>query len=199
MPPTTVDKWTDSDLEASGHRRRPPHQASHGTAPYIEDFDSQGDLAIPPHNCAVALNHNHHHHNQHHPQTPIDNYEMPKSYPPFVTRSPLRTRANPSAAAAARFGGEAPPLLLRSPMNFVDQIREPPPGYRVTVAAGGVQPMPLPPHVTVTRVGSMPRTKSHDRIAQRRQQQQQQLGGGKQRLRPRSYCSNIVSDSFMNA
>lgn len=112
--------------------------------------------------------------------TPIDNYEMPKSYP-YVTRSPLRTRA----AGAARTARFAEPLQqqqpLRSPMNFVDQIREPPPGYRP---------------VQVMRMGSMQRTKSHDRIAQRRLQQS---GGGKQRLRPRSYCSNVVSDSFMNA
>lgn len=166
MPPTGADRG----------------QPALGTAPYIEDFDSQGDLAIPPHNCSSALLDHH---------QSIDNYEMPKSYPLFVTRSPLRSRANPPHGSRS---GESPSQsTLRSPMNFVDQIREPPPGYRAVGVGGGVQP--VPPQVTVTRMGSMPRTKSHDRIAQRRQQQ----AAGKQRLRPRSYCSNIVSDSFMNA
>lgn len=95
-----------------------------------------------------------HHQQQVYPD--MDKYVMPTSYQ-YVARSPILNRSGSSRRRHEN----------RPHINFVDKIRDAPPGY-----------------VSVNNYTSIQRTKSQDRLSQRRQSSQQQ------RSRPRSYCSN---------
>lgn len=88
----------------------------------------------------------------------VEKYVMPTSYH-YVARSP---NLNRTGSSSRRRHADSKPHI-----NFVDKIRDAPPGY-----------------VSMNNYSSIQRTKSQDRLSQRRQH------ANAQRARPRSYCSN---------
>lgn len=143
----------DPDLSGSSSPPPPPSRTNQSYAQQQQRFNSQ----FYPYS------------QQNHADSSSEQYVMPTSYP-YVTRSPNlnrngsgRRRHNHHHHHNNHHNDPNRP----SQINFVDKIRDAPPGY-----------------VSINNYSSIQRAKSQDRLSQRRQ------SGHQQRARPRSYCSN---------
>lgn len=142
----------------------PAYLNNFDTTANTEDNDTDSELhSTPPPPPRQLFAQQHHRSVNNQPQyhqqqvyPDMDKYVMPASYQ-YVPRSPVLNRSGSSRRRHEN----------RPHINFVDKIRDAPPGY-----------------VSVNNYTSIQRTKSQDRLSQRRQSSQQH------RSRPRSYCSN---------
>lgn len=106
-------------------------------------------------------------------QAAYDRYQPPSTYA-YVARSPILNRSGSSSSRRRLDQSPGSSQRLPGSANFVDKIRDAPPGY------------------VATQCGSIQRTKSQDRLGQRRQSNRSGGGG-----RPRSYCDRISTQHFV--